>query len=537
MAALLLCYLRIAGTTRVNSDGAGIALQGWDMLHGNVLLHGWWVTDFSVWTTELPQYALVSAVAGLRPEVVHVCAAITYTLLVLLAEFAARGRVTGAEAVGRALLAALILLAPEPGQGAYIVLLEPDHVGTGVPVLAVLLLLDLAPRRWWVPVLTAVLLTWGLLGDPLFLVAAVGPLLALLITRMFLALRQGGTLHGLWFEFSLAAAAALAVAAARAISTLVTARGGFNVNPLTQETTSGLLAGLTNDVRGVLALFGADPGNYSDRWATVTGGVPGHLQSGPEVAFALIHLLGVAVVIAAVAAAARRLFRTLAGPAIGPEDLVPGLMVAVIVANLAVFFAVYRAGDVAVGREVGPVLAVGAALAGRQFGGPLAEAVLGAAGPARALLRGSLAAVIACYCAMLGYAAVQPQVPPSSASLAAWLTDHGLREGLAPYWDATSVTLDSGGAVTMAAVSSIPGGARLGPIRWESDMRLSDPATHQANFLVLADDPGVTRQQAVETFGQPAKTYHYQAYTILVWPKNLLRSWASPLCDRGSRLR
>src|SRR5579872_4251124 len=149
--ALLLCYLRIAGTTPVIADGAGNALQGWDMLHGNVLLHGWWVTDVSFWTTELPQYALASAVAGLRPEVVHVCAAVTYTLLVLLTAFAARGRATGAEAVGRVLLAAVILLAPEPGQGVYVVLSDPDHVGTGVPVLAVLLLLDFAPRRWWVP--------------------------------------------------------------------------------------------------------------------------------------------------------------------------------------------------------------------------------------------------------------------------------------------------------------------------------------------------------------------------------------------------
>src|SRR5690348_14056108 len=96
-AVLLLVYLRVAGTTRVVADGAGHALQGWDMLHGNVLLHGWWVTDVSFWSTELPQYALVSAVAGLRPEVVHVCAAVTYTLLVLLAAFAARGRATGAE--------------------------------------------------------------------------------------------------------------------------------------------------------------------------------------------------------------------------------------------------------------------------------------------------------------------------------------------------------------------------------------------------------------------------------------------------------
>jgi hypothetical protein len=529
-AALMFCYLRIAGTTRVNSDGAANALQGWAMLHGNVLLHGWLVTDVSFWTTELPQYALVSAVAGLRPEVVHICAAVTYTLLVLLTALAARGRATGAEAVGRALLAAVILLAPEPGAGAYLVLLDPDHVGTGVPVLAVLLLLDLAPRRWWVPVLTAVLLTWGLLSDPLFLIVAVGPLAALLITRIVLALRRhGSTVGDLWFEFSLTAATALAMIAARAATAVVTARGGFNVHPLLTEPKSGLLAGLAYDVRGVLALFGADPGNSPHAWGPDPGGAPSHLQSGPEVAFALIHLLGVAVVIAAVAVAARRLLRTLGSPAIAREDLVSGLMVVMIVVNLAAFFALYRPRDVLIGREAAPVLVLAAALAGRQFGAPLARAVLGAAGRARTRLRVSLAAVVACCCVMLGYAAAQPQVPPASASLAGWLADHDLREGLAEYWDANSLTLDSGGALTVAAVSSIPGSARLSPLGWEEDMRLFDPATHRANFLVLAHYPDVTLQRAVKTFGRPAKTYHYEEYTILVWQENLLRYLGAPV--------
>ncbi|MBO0836359.1 MAG: hypothetical protein J2P28_12760, partial [Actinobacteria bacterium] len=84
-AVLLLAYLRVAGSTPVDSDGAGDALQAWDMLHGNVLLHGWWATDVSFCTTELPEYVLAEAFTGLRPEVVHVCAALTYTSLVLLA--------------------------------------------------------------------------------------------------------------------------------------------------------------------------------------------------------------------------------------------------------------------------------------------------------------------------------------------------------------------------------------------------------------------------------------------------------------------
>ncbi len=37
-AVLMFCYLRIAGTVPVLSDGAANALQARDMLHGNLLL-------------------------------------------------------------------------------------------------------------------------------------------------------------------------------------------------------------------------------------------------------------------------------------------------------------------------------------------------------------------------------------------------------------------------------------------------------------------------------------------------------------------
>ena len=84
-AALFGCYLRLAGTRAVNSDGASQALQAWDMLHGNLLLRGWQVGDVSYYTTEIPEYALVEWILGLSGDVVHVAAALTYTLMVLLA--------------------------------------------------------------------------------------------------------------------------------------------------------------------------------------------------------------------------------------------------------------------------------------------------------------------------------------------------------------------------------------------------------------------------------------------------------------------
>jgi hypothetical protein len=45
--ALFACYLRQSRTVAAGSDGASQALQAWDLMHGNLLLHGWWLTDVS----------------------------------------------------------------------------------------------------------------------------------------------------------------------------------------------------------------------------------------------------------------------------------------------------------------------------------------------------------------------------------------------------------------------------------------------------------------------------------------------------------
>src|SRR5215470_6097820 len=94
-AALFWCALREARAIPVQSDGASIVLQAWAMLHGNPLLRGWYLADVSFYTTELPEYLLVEVFRGMRSDVVQICAALTYTLLVVLVAVVARGRARG----------------------------------------------------------------------------------------------------------------------------------------------------------------------------------------------------------------------------------------------------------------------------------------------------------------------------------------------------------------------------------------------------------------------------------------------------------
>ena len=81
VALLFLAYLRVSRTYPENSDESNDLLMAWDMLHGNVLLHGWYLSDVSFITTELPQYALLVALFGLHTDTAHIAAAMTYTLV------------------------------------------------------------------------------------------------------------------------------------------------------------------------------------------------------------------------------------------------------------------------------------------------------------------------------------------------------------------------------------------------------------------------------------------------------------------------
>src|ERR1700728_2852747 len=173
---LFYCAQREARQMGTTSDGAGMVLESWAMLHGNLLLHGWHLSDVSFYTTELPEYMLVELVRGLNPDVVRICAALTYTLLVVLAAAVAYGARPADKraALVRAGIAVAVMLGPT-ALAATTLLNDPDHTGTAVPILLALLILDRARRRWWVPVVVAAVLGWALVGDPLVLIIGVAP--------------------------------------------------------------------------------------------------------------------------------------------------------------------------------------------------------------------------------------------------------------------------------------------------------------------------------------------------------------------------
>jgi hypothetical protein len=483
----------------VQSDGASVALQAWQMLHGNLLLRGWYVTDVSFYTTELPVYMLVEAVRGLRTDVVTISAALNYTLLVAGAAFVAKGRVRGRAGIVRALLAAGIMLAPSAAAANWL-LNDSDHAATAIWVLLVLLVIDRCDHRWYVPVIAAAVLAWAIVGDPLVEIIGAAPLAIVSGVRACQGLvRRREALRAQWYELSLAAAAVASVAAGVVATRLIQALGGWV--PSAVGTHFVGIAKLPSNLRmgfeDFLSLFSADFFGQ---------------KIGVGLLPIVVHLAGACLVALAIWLALRGFWRG--------EDLVAGVLVAAIACDLVAYVLLYTITFFNI-REIAPVFAFGATLAGRVLGPPLV----------RNRLEPLLAAGLACYLLTLGPAAliVRPR-PPDNIALTAWLENHHLSNGIAGYWQANSVTLDSGAKITMRSVTAGAGGKTLIPDRWELDLRQMDPDTNDANFLV-ATVPGarehtVTEGQAIATFGRPAHVYRYQGYRILVWNKNLLRDLA-----------
>jgi hypothetical protein len=497
---LFLCYLRVSGTQGISSDGGSNALEAWDMLHGNLLLHGWTVTDVSFYTTELPEYMILELIRGLSPALVHTAAAVTYTVLVLLAGLVAKGRATGREGVVRALLGSGIMLAPQLGTPTFILLLVPDHVGTGIPILLIFLVLDRAPRRWYVPPVLAVMLTWALFADRLVIAAALVPLLLVCAIRVYRAVVVlGRPLAAQWFEVSLFVGGILALGVSLLIGRLIVRLGGFTLLGLTTHLAK--VSALPNTFRltgqGVLALYGAD---FFD------------MPFGPQMIIALLHLVGVILAGWAVCRALRRFFRC--------DDLLVQVLVTGIVVSLAVFAFSNLPYSLWDARNMSPVLAFGAVLAGRLLAGDLL----------RLKLLPALAVTLACYTAFLGFDTAQPQIPAHDQSLANWLVAHNFKTGLSTYFESNITTLDSGDRVHLLGVSW--GADKSVPRIYQSEVSWYDPTLHYANFVV---NTGADKPQAIipsgdllKAFGRPAKVYQYGPYTIMVWNKNLLADLGRP---------
>lgn len=594
-------YLHLSKTYAENSDEANILLMANDMLHGNVYLSGWYMSDVPFISTELPQISLLVWMFGLHLNTAHIAAAVTYTLVVGIGMLLAKGSAQGWAAVARMAIALGIMLAPQPGVGIFVVIFSVGHIGTALPVLLTWLVLDRLGRRWYVPVIVAVMLAWALMADPLVLVVAIYPMLAVCLARVttgvFTGALRGGGLRGMWrglldrwLELSLAAAAGASYLIITWARVLLNNAGGYVQNPVPYalDATRTWFWHAQVVVHGLLEMFGA---------YFVTGNDPKNFilpMGGLDQAIALTHLVGVVLAVWGACAIARRFF-------FRDADFVSQLLLAGIVANIFAYIPSTLAHATALNaREIAPVLPFAAVLAGRMLGdrvltGPLATIRLPrswGAGPAAAstsqaaaspapvtdspslagaspdlavaasssdvppphgghraagsrrslgvrLIAIPLVLLFGWYSFGLFRQADTPAAPEPLTQVASFLEAHHLKYGVGGYWDASVLTVETGGKVTIRAVT--PG--CLQPYLWESKLAWYDPAQHSANFILLSQVTGYFSKFAVsraallslnQWYGTPAglpriPQWHFGGggqqnsyYSARVYPANLL---------------
>jgi hypothetical protein len=546
---LFWCYLLESRTQNADSDSADMVLQGWDMVqHGNLLLRGWVMADVSFYTFEIPIDGLVSAVYGLRTDVIHVAAALEYVLLVLFAALLAAGpardRLGGRrEAWVRGLVAAGIMVAPGTWQGSGVLLGGPDHTAVGVPVLITLLVVDrVTPRRWRPAAATLglifVLLVWAQLDD----------LVATLSCAVPLAVVCGASAAG----FAIAAGVRRLVGAGRG------RRGRPEADPpgLARDGAQSpaynaalaLLAAASFGVTELLIKAISHVGGFYSRaipagsqishWATVPAQVHALAENllilfganfwglpQPQAAFAYLHLVCLALALVGLVVTIAR-WRT--------ADLVSRALVVGVFVMLAAGAASPLMIPGGGTHEIAVILPLGAVLGGRVVGPWLADRAgsgqLARAGrTARATVAGVLAAAALGLLCCLGYAAAQPAMQSRDAPIANWLLEHHLTSGLSGYWNANITTLITGGKVHLAPLAD---GGTYGYL-WVAKESWFNPHVSYANFIVTTTKQiggnDVPLKVVLAWYGKPAKSYQVDQYTVVVYNRNVLENVIQPV--------
>ena len=246
------------------------------------------------------------------------------------------------------------------------------------------------------------------------------------------------------------------------------------------------------------------------------------MGSPTAIAFALLHLAGVALVAWAVLRVARRF---LSWP-----DMISQILLVAMVLNVAAYVpsTLANATDLNA-REFAVVLPFGAVLAGRTLAVSLLDSKRRRARPA--LLAGAVGVLLAGYGASLGWAAAQPSVPAMNARLASVPVrappDQRHRRVLAcRAWSPWAATAPSpSGPCSMSRAWSrtcgrprAPGTtpAPTGRTSWSPATRPDSSTTGSPNAAALA------------ALGRPVRTYHTGPYTVYVYDKNLLAELPRP---------
>lgn len=484
-------------TANVNSDTASIALQGWDLWHGNLLLHNWYAADAPFYTLETPLYALVEMIMGLNATTMHVVSALTFTFVVIAAVCLTVRGLRGPEAYTRMAVALALLMVPLCAGDLTGLLLEtPNHFGTSVYLMLAFLVYSRGVGRRGVARLRTegalfALLFLGQIGDATVRYIALPTIIVVTLVRL------AATRKFLVAEIRLGAVAAVSLPAANLARSGMRALGAYSMvlpdSHLAPPST--WLNHLGSTGQALLRLFHIQltaPSQITPGWVA-------------EQIFGGAALLAVVCALWRTARAWRR---------VDAADQL--LFVGVLVYPAAYAVSTMVSPGAHGAYEFVGVIPLIAVLTARNLPAPA---------PSRNRLTARLAAATAVGLLLSG--AFKPADVTHSERLAPWLAAHGLHYGIAGYWDAASTTADSGTAVEVRAVIGTLAGYAV--YAWVTNESWYDPAKYDANF-VIADNavPGITVADVEKVYGKPDAVYPIYGREIVVYHDNLLKAVYRP---------
>jgi hypothetical protein len=466
-------------------------------------LHGWALSVDSFWSVDAIFYTFGVLLIGVRSTLLHLVPAFIASLVVVLAVLIAREGRRGAAAIAAGVT--VVALVGFPGRlMSYFYLRGPLHVGTTLWCLVAFY--ALRRRRFDVGwVVAVVFLAAGLLGDFQMVALGVAPLFVAGLVAM---LRMRSWRAGAPMTAAPVASILLAVV----VRKIAEVFGTFAIGKLQQgATTTQMLRNFKNLATGALHMFGVGAG------ALGAGGVPTALEA--------VHVVGFALVVAALVVAAVRLVAgVLKGPqARGRESgsrpnresawVLDDLLLFGAVGGVIVFIALSSNDAFEFDRYMTSAVIFGSIL-GARLVGRVAERIDSAVVVRSGAVIGL--AIVAAFFAGTLYEAKSPTPVGDFTQVSQFLETHHLDNGLGDYTDASIITVATGGKVTVRPVS---GDRAEKIVRYQ---RQSSAGWYEGqSFQFVLYDSGIPGSfdavTASLTFGAPLHTYSVGSYRVLVW--------------------
>ncbi len=496
-----------------NSDGATVVLEGQSINSGNLLLHGWGLSNDSFWSVDAMFYALFVHVEGVTKTALHVVPALIVGIIALLGLWMVRDEVRSWRFVLSGSVVCLVLALPSPNL-SFFLLQGPWHVGTTLYCLVAFA--ALANGRWNVGFVVAVVaLVAGFLGDLATLTFG-------MIPAIFAGLSEMVRMRSLRRGLPSIAAGLGAFVLAKIGRAALNHAGAFTLaSGITHATSNRYMTNIGHSMSWLSGLLGVTrlaigPASTVSADAVTNG-------SGLS---RLVHLPLACIVAGGVAYS---LFVFVRGLIIGDKGnrrserslRLDALLLSGAAGSIATFVYLCPNDNADYARYLTAALIFGTILSARTVARTLRRV-----DRPRPILASALGAVA--LIALIGVATAgnlsRTSARQPSAVVTDFLAHHHLTIGIGDYWSASIVTVSSGEGVIVRPVITDPAG-RI--VRYGRQSDASWYARARFEFLIYdVKHPWrhINATTAITTFGRPKVAYVVGSYRIIVWPKPLLVS-------------